>query len=73
MIGLNSQGIVTDPPKEFSMWGGTFPIDDQTPGWLKFMIPFDVTDVSKPMSIEIVQFGVGTAWLDDVQIQKVAE
>ncbi len=70
-IGLNGPGLVTDPPREFSMWGGSYPIGERTPGWQKFMIPFDATEETKTVSIQLVQFGGGTAWLDDLQLQKV--
>jgi len=70
---INGSNIISDPPREFSMWGGSYPIGEATPGWEKFMIPFDAAEDTKNVSIQLVQFGAGTAWLDDVQIQKVAE
>jgi hypothetical protein len=70
-VNISGSGITTDPPREFSMWGGQYPIDEKTPGWQRFLIPFDASAETKVAGIEIVQFGVGTAWLDDIQIQKV--
>jgi hypothetical protein len=72
-IQINGTGIVTDPPREFSMWGGSYPIGEATPGWEKFMIPFDAGEDTKTVSIQLVQFGGGTAWIDDMQLQKVNE
>jgi hypothetical protein len=72
-VGITGNKIVTDPPQEFSMWGGSYPIGEATPGWTRFMIPFDVSAETKTVGLEITQFGAGTAWLDDVQIQKVVE
>ena len=62
-----------DPPAEFSNWAGAFQISEATPGWKKFVIPFEVLGAARDVTLGINQGGVGTVWLDDLQVRKVGK
>jgi hypothetical protein len=70
-INIEGSGLTSDPPQEFSRFGGTMWIGERTPGWMRFMIPFDATNDARTVTLKITHTGIGTAWIDDVQVQKV--
>jgi hypothetical protein len=70
-IGLEGPGLTFDPPREFSQSGGAFAIAERTPGWFRFILPVEAGPEGKTLTCTIVQSGLGTVWLDDLQLQKL--
>lgn len=65
-------GLKFDPPKEFSQWAGKFIItSDPTPGWYRFVMPFEATENTKEVALEAWIALNGNAWLDDLEVRKV--
>jgi hypothetical protein len=58
-----------DPPAEFVGSAGNFQIAEGTPGWLRFVKVFQATEQTKQVKVAVTLHGVGTAWVDDIEIR----
>ncbi|MBI2190438.1 MAG: hypothetical protein HYU36_00465 [Planctomycetes bacterium] len=68
-VGVTGEGLETDPPAEFSYQPNVFQISERTPGWSRFVIPFRATESAKSVKVGLTFYGVGTAYVDDLEIR----
>lgn len=70
-IGVSGVGVRYDPPAEFLGYAGTFQLAERTPGWLRFVKLFQATEQTKQVKVSALMYGVGTAWVDNIEIRPI--
>lgn len=71
-IYVTGTGIEFDPPIWASKFTGRFEVEEKTPGWDPFLIPFRVTEKAQTVTVVLSLSGVGRVWFDGVTLRKAS-